>query len=162
MTPFNRRKFLTSGIQLGAAISVSAHSALSVEGQSGVAFGNRAHIFVSPNFKAELIHCFSSVLGCGEPKLLHAAGLSEPVLAFAFPGGGSVSVEFTNDALSGESAHRGAWMEIHSDAPGQLKERILNAGLRQVTYSATSTFYFEVPGGQVLGIFQRSELKPTT
>jgi hypothetical protein len=161
MTLFNRRDFLASGVQLGAAIAVSTPSPLSAEGQNGVAFGNRAHIFVSPKFKTELIRCFSTVLGCGEPKSLPVAGLSEPILAFAFPGGGSLSVEFTNEALNNENAHRGAWMEIHSDAPGELKERILNAKFRQVTYSATSTFYFEVPGGQVLGIYQPREMKAT-
>ncbi len=60
-----------------------------------IPFGNRTHILARP----------------------------EPILAFRFPGGGSLSVESTDDAL--DEAH----------------------GRR-----ATDTFYVAIPGGQVLGV----------
>jgi hypothetical protein len=83
---------------------------------------------------------------------LNAPGLAEPILAFRFPGGGSFSVEFTEDALDEQRVRRGAWLEIWSDDPAALKRKILDAGLPQVTHPATNTFYFAVPGGQVLGV----------
>jgi hypothetical protein len=78
--------------------------------------------------------------------------LPEPILAFRFPGGGSLSVEFTEDALDEPQARHGAWLEVSVDDPAALKQRVLEAGLPQVKYGPTGRFYFVVPGGQVVGI----------
>jgi hypothetical protein len=141
--PTNRRAFL------GVAAATAA-SALATE--SGVAFGNRTHIFARPSVKEKLTWCLTTVLGCGAPASLNARGLSEPILAWKFPGGGSLSVEFTEDALDERQARRGAWLEIWSSDPAALKKTILDAGLTQVHYGPTNTFYFVAPGGQVLGV----------
>ncbi len=61
-------------------------------------------------------------------------------------------MEFNEDALDEQQARRGAWLEVRVDDPSALKQKILDAGLPQVEYIATNTFYFVVPGGQVLGI----------
>jgi len=152
MKTMDRRNFLGRGIAIAAtAASLGTLRAAPEEGP-GLAFGNRAHIFASPKVKEKLIWCFSEVLGCGQPMSLNAPGLTEPILAFRFPGGGSFSVEFTEDALDENRARRGAWLEIWSNDPAALKRRILSAGLTQVTYPATNTFYFAAPGGQVLGV----------
>jgi|SRR5271165_4044855 len=141
--PLNRRVFLG-----GAA--ASAASALAAE--PGLAFSNRAHIFARPSVKEKLTWCFTTVLGCGTPVSLNAPGLTEPILAWRFPGGGSLSVEFTEDALDERQARYGAWLEIWSSDPTDLSKRILGAGLTQVHYGPTNTFYFAVPGGQVFGV----------
>jgi hypothetical protein len=119
--------------------------------QQGITFSNRAHIIVSPRFKEALIKCFSQVLALGEPLWLKVKG-QEPMAAFAFPGGGSVSIEFGDHALDEATVRRGAWLEIRSDNPPALKQRILEAGLPKVTHPATNTFYFAAPGGQVFGV----------
>lgn len=117
-----------------------------------VALSNRVHIIARPGTKDELVRCFSTVLGCGAPARLPVPGLPEPILAFRFPDGGSLSVEFTEDALDALRAGRGAWLEVQTDEPAALKRKILEAGLAQVTHTATDTFYFVVPGGQVMAI----------
>ncbi len=117
-----------------------------------IALGNRAHILARPHVKDQLESCFTTVLGCGAPARLDAPGLREPILAFRFPSGGSLSVEFTEDALDEQQARRGAWLEVRVDDPAALRKKVLEAGLPQVKYSATDRFYFVVPGGQVLGI----------
>ncbi len=91
-------------------------------------------------------------LAAGSRCPFKAAGLPEPIFAFRFPGGGSLSVEFTGDALDHTAALRGAWLEIRTNDPASLKQKILDAGLSQVVYPATNTFYFAAPGGQVFGI----------
>jgi hypothetical protein len=152
MSRINRRKFIGHGIAIAAtAASVRVVEAAPEEGPA-LAFGNRAHIFASPKVKEKLIWCFSEVLGCGPPMSLSAPGLAEPILAFRFPGGGSFSVEFTEDALDEQRVRRGAWLEIWSNDPAALKRKILDAGLLQVTHPATNTFYFAAPGGQVVGV----------
>jgi hypothetical protein len=118
----------------------------------GLSFNNRVHIFALPKVKEKLIWCFRDVLGSEAPVSLHAPGLAEPILAFRFPGGGSLSVEFTDDALDEQQARRGAWLEIRCSDPAAIKRKILDAGLSQVVYPATNTFYFAAPGGQVFGV----------
>jgi hypothetical protein len=122
-----------------------------VEG-SGLQVSNRVHLYARPAVKEKLAWCFSTVLGCGAPLSLNAVGLAEPILAFRFPGGGSLSIEFTDDALDETQARRGAWLEIWASDPAALKATILAAGLPQVHYAATNTFYFAAPGGQVFGV----------
>lgn len=123
------------------------------------AVSNRAHILVRPELKEKLVWCYSSVLNSGAPAKLVAPGKPEPILAFRFPGGGSVSIEFTEEALDEEQRRRGAWLEIKTDNPVALKNRIIEAGLPQVHYWATKTFYFAAPGGQVFGIFEPAEMR---
>lgn len=117
-----------------------------------IALGNRAHILAHPTVKERLTWCFTTVLGCEAPKRLDVSGLPEPILAFRFPNGGSVSVEFTKEALDEQHARRGAWLEVRDHDPAALKQKVLEAGLSQVEYIATNTFYFAIPGGQILGI----------
>jgi hypothetical protein len=116
------------------------------------ALGDRAHILVRPEARDALVHCLAEVLGCGAPAVLNVAGRSEPILAFRFPGGGSISVEVSEDALIGGEVRRGAWLEVRTDDVEALIARVRDAGLDQITHVATPTFYFALPGGQVLGV----------
>jgi hypothetical protein len=136
---------------LGAALAVaSAPQAQAAE--STTSLGNRAHFLARPEFRDALVTCFSNVLRCGEATVLPTHDPAGPILAFKFPGGGSVSVQFTAGALDEASARRGAWLEIRSADPAALQGAVLAAGLPQIRYPATTTFYFAAPGGQVFGI----------
>lgn len=145
MSKTNRRSFL-------AAAATVAFTAEAEERPAVLAFSDRAHIFARPGVKEKLAWCLGTVLGCGAPMTLNAPGLTEPILAFRFPKGGSLSIEFTDDALDEQHVRRGAWLEVRSDDPAAMKKKVLEAGLPQVHYPATNTFYFEAPGGQVFGI----------
>lgn len=114
------------------------------------ALSNRVHMFARPGVKESLVRCFSTALGCGAPVTLEVPGLAEPILAWNFPNGGSLSVEFTPDALDEEQARRGAWLEIKTEDPDAVKERIREAGLATVTYLGNE--YFVLPGGQVIRV----------
>ena len=75
-----------------------------------------------------------------------------PILAFAFSGGGSVSVEFTPEAPDTVGARRGAWLELRSPEAMRLQAKVLAAGLDRIVYPATKAFYFAAPGGQVFSL----------
>ena len=79
---------------MAAAAGFGAAAAEAGEGPI-LAFSNRAHFFAPPKVKDKLIWCFRDVLGAGEPAVLNAPGLPVPILAFRFPGSGSISVELT-------------------------------------------------------------------
>ncbi|MDR3700701.1 MAG: twin-arginine translocation signal domain-containing protein [Candidatus Sulfopaludibacter sp.] len=147
MSKTERRGFLRRAAALAAAAPT-----LNAEDSPALAFSNRAHLFAHPKVKEKLTWCFTEILGCGAPVSLHAPGLAEPILAFRFPGGGSLSIEFTLDALDEAQVRRGAWLEIRAANPPALKKKILDAGLPEVRYPATTTFYFAAPGGQVFGV----------
>lgn len=110
------------------------------------ALSQRVHLFARPELRAQLAAFFTEVLGCAE---LALPGTT--IAAFSFPGGGSASVDFTEDALDAEQAARGTWLELLSDDAAALRAKVLAAGLPQVSY-LTGGFYFQSPGGQVWGI----------
>jgi hypothetical protein len=146
-----RRRFV--GLLLaGPALAVRVRG----EVKAMVMFSNRAHLAVIPQVKEHLTSCLTDVFGCGKPISMNAPGLSEPILAFRFPGGGAMSFEFRADALPESEVMRGAWLEVKTDDLKSLQNAIKDAGLRQVRHPASDTFYCVLPGGQVLGIVSNS------
>lgn len=150
----NRRGCL--GVVLAVAASAPAKAA-----EPAPALGDRAHFLARPEYRDALVACFSKVLGCGEATVLPTHDPAGPILAFRFPGGGSISVQFTAGALDEASARRGAWLELRTSDPAGLEAAVFAAGLPQIRYAATTTFYFAAPGGQVFGVARqdRPELK---
>jgi hypothetical protein len=143
------------------ALAATARAAQAQTPQPQLAMTNRGHFLARPEYRDALVRCFSETLGCGPPMSLPAKNGLGPVVAFRFPGGGAVSVEFTERALDEAQARRGAWLELRPADPDALEAAVKTAGLPQVTYAATTTFYFAVPGGQVFGIARsdRAELR---
>src|SRR5262249_38379575 len=110
----------------GLALTAGAPGAMwaSRDGSAGAA-GNRAHILVHPKLKERLTRLFTTVLGSPEPLVLNAPGAAQPILAFGLPGGGSLSVELSEEALDEQQARRGAWLELRTKDPESLKKKIL-------------------------------------
>jgi hypothetical protein len=152
---------LTRRSWIGAVVLSAVGAASKVEAEPQIGLTNRAHFLARPEHRDALLRCFSEVLGCGAPMTLPAREGVGPAVAFRFPGGGAVSVEFTPDALSERQARRGAWLELKPADPDALEAAVKAAGLPLIAYPATTTFYFAVPGGQVFGIARsdRPELK---
>lgn len=113
---------------------------------------NSVHIYTHPEVRDRLVACFTDILGCEVLVSPDAAGLPVPVLAFRFPNGGALSVEFTEDALDEQQARRGAWLEIKADDPAALQQKVREAGLPLLKHPGNDHFYFAAPGGQVLRI----------
>jgi hypothetical protein len=145
----------------GAALFATATAAGQAKADPQLAMTNRSHFLARPQYRDALVRCFSETLGCGAPMTLPGRAGVGPIVAFRFPGGGAVSVEFTPDALDEAQARRGAWLELRPADPDALEAAVKAAGLPQLTYAATTTFYFAVPGGQVFGIARsdRPELR---
>ncbi len=154
LTEISRRTWL-------GAIAAAAAASQAEAAEPGMALGTRAHFLARPQYREALVKCFAETLGCGPAMWLPTKAPVGPVAAFRFPGGGSVSVEFTDGALDELQARRGAWLELRTADPDALETAVTKAGLPRITYPATTTFYFAVPGGQVFGITRsdRPELK---
>ena len=62
------------------------------------ALGSNAHIFAQPRRREDLRWCFETALGCGPVATVEYPGIAEPMLVVRFPDGGSLSIEFTDQA----------------------------------------------------------------
>jgi hypothetical protein len=115
-----------------------------------ITLSNNVHIFARPILREKLISFFATILGCEPLVSSDAPNLPVPVIAFRFPNGGSLSIEFTDEALDEKQARRGAWLEVKVDNPSELKKKISEVGGSEVKYFGNDHFYFAAPGGQVL------------
>ena len=103
------------------------------------ALGSNAHIFARPHRRQELRWCFETALGCG------------PVATVEFPDGGSLSIEFTDQAPDDDHPRLGAWLELRAGDPAAVMRAALDAGLPEVKHPG-HPYYVMVPGGQVFTI----------
>ena len=120
-----------------------------------IALGNNVHIFARPHRRDELARCFEAVVGPGSVRTVDYPGIERPMLLISFPGGGHLSVEFTDAAPDDEQPRLGAWLELRAGEPAAVLRAALDAGLTQVTHPG-HPYYFMVPGGQVFTVASTS------
>jgi len=123
-----------------------------------IALSNSIHLYARPDTKEQLLEFFTSVLGLQAVESSDAVGSPEPIYAFAFANGASLSVEFTEDALSDQQAQRGAWLELRTDDAVGLQQKVQAFGLPRVIHPYTPFFYIQAPGGQVFRIVSSKEM----
>jgi len=117
-----------------------------------IALSNSVHLYARPDAKEKFLEFFTSILGLEAVESSDALGSPEPIYAFAFSNGASLSVEFTEDALSDQQAQRGAWLELRTDDAAGLQQKVQAFGLPRVFHAYTPFFYIQAPGGQVFRI----------
>ena len=123
-----------------------------------IALSNSIHLYARPDTKEQLLEFFTSMLGLQAVESSDAVGSPEPIYAFAFSNGASLSVEFTEDALSDQLAQRGAWLELRTDDAVGLQQKVQAFGLPRVVQPYTPFFYIQAPGGQVFRIVSSKEM----
>jgi hypothetical protein len=125
--------------------------------RSMIALSNSIHLYARPDIKEHLLEFFINVLGLEAVASSDAVGSPEPIYAFTFANGASLSVEFTKDVLSDQQAQRGAWLELRTDDAVRLQEKVQTFGLKRVVHPSTPFFYIQAPGGQVFRIVESKE-----
>jgi len=115
-----------------------------------IALGSNVHIFARPHRRGELAQCFGTVLG-SPARAVEFPGIDQPLLVVSFPGGGHLSIEFTDEAPDDEQPRLGAWLELRADDPAAVLQAALEAGLTEVKHPG-HPYYFMIPGGQVFTI----------
>jgi len=135
----------------GSAGRVSPDAFPRRAGQIVIALGSNVHIFARPHRRHELAWCFETVLGCGPVATVEHPGIEQPMLLVRFPGGGNLSIEFTDAAPDDDQPRLGAWLELRADEPAAVLDAALEAGLSRVEHPG-HPYYFMAPGGQVFTI----------
>lgn len=120
-------------------------------GNPMIALGSNIHIFARPARREALIRCFEAILGPSTVQPVEYPGIDQPMLLVTFPGGGHMSVEFTDEAPDDEEPRLGAWLELRATDPAAMLRVALDAGLVEVKHPG-HPFYFMIPGGQVFTI----------
>ncbi len=115
-----------------------------------IALGSSVHIFARPHRREGLAQCFEMVLD-SPVRTVEFPGIDQPMLVVSFPGGGHLSIEFTDDAPDDEQPRLGAWLELRADDPAAVLRAALRAGLTEVKHPG-HPYYFMIPGGQVFTI----------
>lgn len=115
-----------------------------------ITLGSNVHIFARPHRREELANCFETVLRTAV-RTVEFPGIAAPMLIVSFPGGGHLSVEFTDDAPDDDQPRLGAWLELRADEPAAVLQAALDAGFTQVRHPG-HPYYFMIPGGQVFTI----------
>ena len=67
-----------------------------------IALGNNVHIFARPMRRDALKWLFETVLQCGPVVTVDHPGMAAPILVVRLPDGGSVSMEFIEDAADAD------------------------------------------------------------
>jgi hypothetical protein len=124
-----------------------------------LALSNSIHFYARPGAKEQLLEFFTDVLGLEAVASSVVVDLPEAMYAFLFPNGASLSVEFTEDALSDEQAARGAWLELRTDDAAGLQRKAQAFGLKRVVHPHTPFFYIQAPGGQIFRIVESKALE---
>jgi hypothetical protein len=123
-----------------------------------ISLSDSIHLYARPDTKKQLLEFFTGILGLEARSVPpYVTGSPEPMYAFEFSNGASLSVEFTEDALSDQQAERGAWLELKIDDAVELRQRAQDAGLARVVHPYTPFFYIQAPGGQVFRIVSSKE-----
>src|SRR5260221_2390163 len=117
-----------------------------------IALSNSIHLYARPDTKEQLLEFFTSMLGLQAVESSDAVGSPEPIYAFAFSNGASLSVEFTEDSLSDQLAQRGARLELRTDDAVGLQQKVQAFGLPRVSHPYTPFFSIQAPGWQVIRI----------
>ena len=123
-----------------------------------IALSNSIHLYARPDSKEQFLEFFTRILGLEANKSSDAVGSPEPIYAFKFSNGASLSVEFTEDALSDQQAQRGAWLELRTDDAVGLQQKVQAFGLPRVVHPYTPFFYIQAPGGQVFRIVSSNDM----
>ena len=118
-----------------------------------IALGNNVHIFARPMRREALKWFFETVLQCGPVATVEHPGLAAPMLVVRLQEGGSVSIEFIEDAADADQPRFATWLELRTDEPAALMRTAARSWIKG---SETSRASVLLHGTRRPGIHDRS------
>ena len=68
-----------------------------------------------------------------------------------------LAIAYSPYALPPTVLEKSIWLELKTDDPGAMREKILAAGGREIEHCDKEHFYFQAPGGQVFRLISETE-----
>lgn len=112
-----------------------------------IIIGNHLKMHLPYHLRERASRFYTDILGCTK-----LADRPYPnVDLYEFQGGFILGLFFYEevDTLSEREQLKATWMEIKTDNPEALKQRLIDFGVHEVEFEDKSRFYFQAPGGQV-------------
>lgn len=115
-----------------------------------IMIGNHLKMHLPRGLRDQARRFYVEVLGCRKLKEQPYPDLD----LYEFAGGFVLGLFFVDDADTlGERDHlKATWMELMTDDPRDLEQRLRAFGVTQVRFTDASRFYFQAPGGQVFRV----------
>jgi O-phosphoseryl-tRNA(Cys) synthetase len=116
-----------------------------------VSLGENLKLSALPSERNRIRLFYGDVLGCPLTKTAENADVFRLGATFY------IGVIYEDSVLSDQEALRSAWLELRADHPEELKQKILNFGIKQIPHWDKEHFYFQAPGGQAYRVVGSSE-----
>lgn len=118
---------------------------------TNVALGEHAKMVVLPSERGRVQQFYRDILGCRVTAKSKAMDLIRLGTDFY------IGVVYDDSALSAADRLNSIWLEIRTENPEELKQRVLAFGITEVEFWDKEHFYFQAPGGQVFRLVGVSE-----
>lgn len=118
---------------------------------SRLSLGEHSKITVAPAERQRLQKFYRDVLGCKVITKAPAADLIQVAPNFY------IGVNYDEAALKESDVQKAIWLELRTDDPEALKEKIVGFGIKRIEFWDKEHFYFQAPGGQVFRLVDTTE-----
>ncbi len=116
-----------------------------------VAFGRHSKMIALPSERDRIRGFYRDVLGCKVTKE------SERAEYFQMADDFFIAVLYENSVLSQPDLLKSIWLEIQTDNTEELKQKILEFGVKVLDMGDKEHLYFQAPGGQVFRLVGKTE-----
>ncbi|MDE3057277.1 MAG: VOC family protein [Bacteroidota bacterium] len=116
-----------------------------------ISLGEHSKLTVHPSEREKIRKFYRDVLECPVTKE------SEAVDIFQIGNNFYLGVVYDDSALNMENCLKAIWLELRTDHPEKLKQKILRFGIGELEYWDKEHFYFQAPGGQVFRLADSAE-----
>ncbi len=143
---------LTSGALAPARQGSTTTTANESTSKSLVSLGEHSKLNAQTEDREHIRAFYQGVLGC---KLtMRSANVDSFQLGSTF----NIGVIYGSSAPSATDVYKGIWLELQTNHPEELREKILRFGIQRIDYFEKKHFYFQAPGDQVFRIVQTGEV----
>jgi len=116
-----------------------------------VSLGENSKLTVFPSEREQIRKFYREVLECPVTRE------SEKIDVFRIGTTFHLGVVYEESALRIEDRLKSIWLELCTDHLEELKQKILEFGIKELEYWDKEHFYFQAPGGQVFRLVGRTE-----
>jgi hypothetical protein len=118
---------------------------------TSVAFGQNSKLTVLPSERERIRSFYHDILGCPMTRKSDKADF------FMIGNTFFLGVIYDDAAQSPKDRFQSIWLELRTDHPEELKQKILQFGIAEIEYWDKEHFYFQAPGGQVFRLSGTTE-----
>lgn len=116
-----------------------------------VSLGENSKMTVHPAEQDRLERFYREVLGCNVIHKSKELDLIQMDHSFF------IGVVYDDSALPESELLKSVWLDLRTDRPEALKQKILQFGIKEIEFWDKEHFYFQAPGGQVFRLVGKTE-----